>query len=54
MGRMVLMERESLWSPVALGCARRLLKLSLFQTVCLLDAKEGILRQHSVEHDSLT
>jgi hypothetical protein len=44
MGRMVLMERESLWSPVGLECVRRLLKLSPFQAVCLLDAKKGVLR----------
>ena len=43
MGKMVLMKRELLWSPVGPECARRLLKLSPFQTVCLLDAKKGVL-----------
>ncbi len=43
MGRIVLVEKESLWSPVGLECVRNLLKLSLFQTVRLLDAEEGVL-----------
>ena len=42
-GRIVLVERESLWSPVELEYVRRLLKLSLFQTMRLLDAEEGVL-----------
>ena len=44
MGRIVLVERESLWSSVELECVRNVLKISLFQTVRLLDAEEGVLR----------
>ena len=54
MGRIVLVEKESLWNTVGLECLRSLLKLSLFQSVRLLDAKEGVLWKHSVKHDSLT
>jgi len=43
-GRIVLVERESLRSLVRLEYVGRLLKVSLFQTMCLLDAEEGVLR----------
>lgn len=43
MGRIVLVGKGSLWSPVGLKYVRSLLKLSLFQNVRLLDAEEGVL-----------